>query len=115
MRKYKRFQSTRPIRGATTLSAILTTSLFISIHAPHTGRDTAANRLDSSESEFQSTRPIRGATTENADCTTNKQFQSTRPIRGATNRFSDDMFCNDISIHAPHTGRDSFFCTYTLI
>ena len=39
-----------------------TNTFFISIHAPHTGRDA----------------------TENADCTTNKQFQSTRPIRGAT-------------------------------
>ena len=57
----------------------------ISIHAPHTGRDSLALIF----------------------CLISLTFQSTRPIRGATNGLSNNMLCNDISIHAPHTGRDS--------
>ena len=33
-------------------------------------------------------------------------FQSTRPIRGATQEFGNESRKEDISIHAPHTGRD---------
>ena len=79
------FQSTRPIRGATTPSdwtastgryfnprapygARLGGQLIhagngvISIHAPHTGRDSTGTDKTSSANQFQSTRPIRGAT-----------------------------------------------------
>ena len=102
----------------------------ISIHAPHTGRDRWTDRPQPVPCGFQSTRPIRGATLFRLSrflrC---RIFQSTRPIRGATrgsssiqirqryfnprapygarhNRLSDNMLCNNISIHAPHTGRD---------
>ena len=34
------------------------------------------------------------------------QFQSTRPIRGATPNIYDNSPKFEISIHAPHTGRD---------
>ena len=34
-------------------------------------------------------------------------FQSTRPMRGATFIFYDGRRTKDISIHAPHAGRDS--------
>ena len=33
-------------------------------------------------------------------------FQSTRPIRGATTVRVDESYKAQISIHAPHTGRD---------
>ena len=57
------FQSTRPIRGATTKALGL-------LHK---------------QIKFQSTRPIRGATPSTKAITYNlMQFQSTRPIRGAT-------------------------------
>ena len=79
--------------------------------------------------QFQSTRPIRGATRPN--CTQSRSladfnprapygarpqvrelwrghhgFQSTRPIRGATGQGRHLTVGQDISIHAPHTGRD---------
>ena len=60
---------------------------YISIHAPHTGRD----RLIL---EFFGIVSI---------------FQSTRPIRGATCPFFCILCFAGISIHAPHTGRDNPF------
>ena len=81
------FQSTRPIRGATPYRWSHTERLKISIHAPHTGRDTIRNR-------GYPLKPL---------------FQSTRPIRGATCNFlyiEKSLYI--ISIHAPHTGRDAF-------
>ena len=37
-------------------------------------------------------------------------FQSTRPIRGATKALVGHQVAADISINAPHTGRDSQIC-----
>ena len=56
------FQSTRPIRGATTWTASGNPTAPISIHAPHTGRDGREGEHYGYHREFQSTRPIRGAT-----------------------------------------------------
>ena len=102
----------------------------ISIHAPHTGRDLFSARRKRRSSRFQSTRPIRGATAcrlavgfqrryfnprapygarraRRRVAVQPLQFQSTRPIRGATGgRLASDPR-DHISIHAPHTGRDS--------
>ena len=55
------FQSTRPVRGAT---------------SPQVDRD--------KELLFQSTRPVRGATSEERADVEIMLFQSTRPVRGAT-------------------------------
>ena len=80
------FQSTRPIRGAT---------------SAHSWQRYSAHL-------FQSTRPIRGATYCAEEYHhTESQFQSTRPIRGATNQFLHAGLEIAISIHAPHTGRDA--------
>ena len=80
--------------------------------------------------KFQSTRPIRGATIKEISChDCFREFQSTRPMRGATrgpgfaggvpSDFNPRAPCGarlkinimlavaqDISIHAPHAGRD---------
>ena len=79
------FQSTRPMRGAT--------AMYVDIHAPRR--------------KFQSTRPMRGATPLPPQPKTAKmRFQSTRPMRGATTCKVLQAFAWDISIHAPHAGRD---------
>ena len=124
------FQSTRPIRGATKTDNDIRPGISISIHAPHTGRDTSRARHTAhndkdfnprapygarpqhgekqrQHQEFQSTRPIRGATTINDILEGIVTFQSTRPIRGATALRRRWNRRYDISIHAPHTGRDS--------
>ena len=79
------FQSTRPIRGATTFTLSIQLTGNISIHAPHTGRDCRTVSILCCLTLFQSTRPIRGAT-------------------GASQQRGGEV---DISIHAPHTGRDT--------
>ena len=79
-----RFQSTLPLRGATTPTSLRTTRKI-----------------------FQSTLPLRGATRAEAVHAFNCAFQSTLPLRGAT--FPDSRFCVCIiiSIHAPLAGSDT--------
>ena len=124
------FQSTRPIRGATLLLVDAAVGADISIHAPHTGRDEYQAFVDKFKPKFQSTRPIRGATVASLTGFGADQFQSTRPIRGATQHPRTAFFLPSyfnprapygarrrhlvvnaqgriISIHAPHTGRDT--------
>ena len=102
----------------------------ISIHAPHAGRDATPIPLSMSAYTFQSTRPMRGATSSSyrrrghgsdfnprAPCGARlarppgggggEIFQSTRPMRGATGGIPPALCRDDISIHAPHAGRDS--------
>ncbi len=78
------FQSTRPVRGATS-----------------TERDAMLG------SSFQSTRPVRGATMRLRTPLMSSLFQSTRPVRGATLRRVPAGAGRGVSIHAPRAGRDS--------
>ena len=57
-----RFQSTRPVRGATDAVLPVIRSRDISIHAPRAGRDEWLQGKTEDKSIFQSTRPVRGAT-----------------------------------------------------
>ncbi len=78
-----RFQSTRPVWGATFIAA-----------AP----------VD--EAGFQSTRPVWGATMVLGVIDELKAFQSTRPVWGATCGIVLREPEEQISIHAPRVGRD---------
>ena len=124
------FQSTRPLRGATSLSVMLSRvmSLFQSTR-PLRGA-TVAEHLHHHSPPFQSTRPLRGATLGlRRRQETSALFQSTRPLRGATDAGRDDgirpqhfnprapcgarrlrnvvfVDAEGISIHAPLAGRD---------
>ena len=57
-----KFQSTHPLRGATSLYSLLDCSIDISIHAPLAGCDYDAFETRVKKGEFQSTHPLRGAT-----------------------------------------------------
>ena len=57
-----KFQSTRPMRGATQRCRSQRKTLRISIHAPHAGRDNCSRFCIVLIPIFQSTRPMRGAT-----------------------------------------------------
>ena len=75
-----RFQSTRPIRGATRRDGAAGARPNISIHAPHTGRDDIITDEETLELLFQSTRPIRGATPSRpARCTRTTYFNPRAP------------------------------------
>ena len=59
----RKFQSTRPLRGATIVLDVLAKQGMISIHAPLAGRDPYYQHgVQFSKERFQSTRPLRGAT-----------------------------------------------------
>ena len=81
-----RFQSTRPVWGATFSSPRARANTKISIHAPRVGRDFVGLPSSRLSSTFQSTRPVWGAT--------------------RANHPASKHYC--ISIHAPRVGRDSY-------
>ena len=100
------FQSTRPVRGATSAAGLGQIRDNISIHAPRAGRDPLGRgtwystghfnprapcgarllvtQFTHMADEFQSTRPVRGATVDKQRARKAWAFQSTRPVRGAT-------------------------------
>ena len=101
------FQSTRPIRGATPgKDQLLTGHRNFNPRAPYGARRSCSSEQAAKDSLFQSTRPIRGATREADALLEFVEFQSTRPIRGATLWHDLEAERHEISIHAPHTGRD---------
>ena len=80
----QKFQSTHPMRGATT---------------------SLKNRR--CNLQFQSTHPMRGATACRTNLPTPGRFQSTHPMRGATLDCRYGHVLRQISIHAPHAGCDA--------
>ena len=79
----------------------------ISIHAPHAGRDQERSCRTCRSRNFNPRAPC-GARHEGAKkMLTENIFQSTRPMRGATLFPSSCRKRGNISIHAPHAGRDS--------
>ena len=100
------FQSTRPIRGATTMRRTTPWPVWISIHAPHTGRD-LRHLVKVGPLGISIHAPHTGRDTlVLGDEFSVQIFQSTRPIRGATTDLIKYIKYERISIHAPHTGRD---------
>ena len=78
----------------------------ISIHAPHAGRDSRGMDLKSRLEYFNPRAPC-GARRINVKIVDELiLFQSTRPMRGATDAALRRRYLHDISIHAPHAGRD---------
>ena len=125
-----RFQSTRPVWGATAYMRKYRAANYISIHAPRVGRDKRQPRKAHQPREFQSTRPVWGATATRSSaasltayfnprapcgarpCDTPLSlhfalFQSTRPVWGATQADRAARRGSRISIHAPRVGRDT--------
>ena len=78
------FQSTLPLRGATRSSRTLYRRIPISIHAPLTGSDRVLFSDCRDHIQFQSTLPLRGATRKDDRLPFGPKFQSTLPLRGAT-------------------------------
>ena len=129
-RSSARFQSTPPVRGATTSAATPTAAGAISIHAPRAGGDQSQFLYSGLPEIFQSTPPVRGATISQQVCNVSRinfnprppcggrpeempslqdiqKFQSTPPVRGATQHKEAVRPYTDISIHAPRAGGDN--------
>ena len=78
------FQSTHPLRGATSPFPLGRFFAHISIHAPLAGCDAVACAIHREAGSFQSTHPLRGATAFHRRVSLAERFQSTHPLRGAT-------------------------------
>ena len=101
----------------------------ISIHAPHAGRDDIYKKPANTKDDFNPRAPCGARQQRSNDGSSRSLFQSTRPMRGATNahiridkplvNFNPRAPCGarqaarapkgesiEISIHAPHAGRD---------
>ena len=124
------FQSTRPMRGATLLLLLVGALLLcISIHAPHAGRDWGLPNCTCYAWDFNPRAPCGARPHSFRALLAPALFQSTRPMRGATRKLTagpgplidfnprapcgarrgaDESRCvlMEISIHAPHAGRD---------
>ena len=100
------FQSTRPVRGATTEEQAKLTAELISIHAPRAGRDRSSPRTCSRARHFNPRAPCGARRPRNVHFRLDNVFQSTRPVRGATTGDDLSAVVVVISIHAPRAGRD---------
>ena len=100
------FQSTRPMRGATTGWLSIEQYEEVSIHAPHAGRDSDLRAKTSGDSGFNPRAPCGARQRFISSGRSNQMFQSTRPMRGATTSAAASPKLGDVSIHAPHAGRD---------
>ena len=108
------FQSTLPIRRATTSVSESLLVILISIHAPHTESDQKWLHKYKQFFKFQSTLPIRRATKSFGSVRLIRIFQSTLPIRRATFNCVFRVSIQKISIHAPHTESDALIFGSTL-
>ncbi len=127
--RQRKFQLTRPARGATYFPYVKPMVPLISTHTPREGRDRSTKIYSSGRMHFNShaprgarpdigadrykklifqlTRPARGATI--VKCFTLKcltKFQLTRPARGATKCVPAHATKISISTHTPREGRD---------
>ena len=102
------FQSTRPMRGATTNMLRKNNGIEFQSTRPMRGATCYYKQTHYAIRTFQSTRPMRGATFALYNVAPVVfVFQSTRPMRGATGDLRIPRQCRRVSIHAPHAGRDA--------
>ena len=104
----ERFQSTRPVQGATRRSCITTSAQrYFNPRAPCRARrwwnlPVSASKL------FQSTRPVQGATKlKGKPRSSNPYFNPRAPCRARQIDMCAWGYAQSISIHAPRAGRDS--------
>ena len=128
-----KFQSTRPVWGATVLTLGRTDDFVISIHAPRVGRDVLHRPELAGPSDFNPRAPCGARQEKTYTFNQKKVFQSTRPVWGATGSITElngvmvdfnprapcgarrdcvrsTLDRTRISIHAPRVGRDAAPC-----
>ena len=101
-----RFQSTRPVRGATSRAFSRSSRVNFNPRAPCGARRRVAEEILSAES-FQSTRPVRGATRDAFNGRQKCPISIHAPRAGRDCRAAGKRRNHAISIHAPRAGRDS--------
>ena len=100
------FQPTRPLRGATRRIDLCFDVIIFQPTRPLRGATDAQAAAGEGQTKFQPTRPLRGATILEEFDLVGTRFQPTRPLRGATNQNQQGTQYTQISTHAPLAGRD---------
>ena len=101
-----RFQSTRPMRGATSRGMDLKSRLeYFNPRAP-CGARLSTLTVQLPLLPFQSTRPMRGATSVSSNFPASSIISIHAPHAGRDWFKYLDVTAREISIHAPHAGRD---------
>ena len=103
------FQSTRPMRGATRPPRLLTCRPSNFNPRAPCGARPAPPRRGRRPGNFNPRAPCGARLAKKANGLDPIVFQSTRPMRGATQHCGALHVRRNISIHAPHAGRDGFF------
>ena len=101
-----RFQSTRPVWGATPIWENINRAKEISIHAPRVGRDHKLKGMGVDIEDFNPRAPCGARHRKGGTTPSHRGFQSTRPVWGATPGAVIVRVASNISIHAPRVGRD---------
>ncbi len=102
-----RFQSTRPVRGATTTgTGTGSKSGCFNPRAPCGARRAKGHIPLSWPAGFNPRAPCGARLATLSLCGLSLMFQSTRPVRGATDEGITDLCGAVVSIHAPRAGRD---------
>ena len=104
------FQSTHPLRGATTDFTGDYDNSGISIHAPLAGCDHSSGSLRRRVRHFNPRTPCGVRPSARCPYSGEVVFQSTHPLRGATDKFGHTGKTAEISIHAPLAGCDAAYC-----
>ena len=103
----REFQSTLPVRGATTRSRCCPGGACISIHAPRAGSDFPRPLSRGWPPYFNPRSPCGERRAVRFAARLTDSFQSTLPVRGATRRPKRTYQRDEtISIHAPRAGSD---------
>ena len=111
MYRLNRISIHAPRTGSDAKIRLSGTSTHISIHAPRTGSDAERETAVATDVDFNPRSPHgERPPLINSDLF-NSTFQSTLPARGATIVLQMLLKLGTISIHAPRTGSDSWWCT----
>ena len=102
----KKFQPTRPLRGATGMVLTGCRRSKISTHAPLAGRDTYSQAGALCYHNFNPRAPCGARPQPVFPAMPKYPFQPTRPLRGATATLAMILAEVGISTHAPLAGRD---------
>ena len=100
------FQSTHPLRGATSDRTLNLSKAAISIHAPLAGCDAGRCTPKSQKTHFNPRTPCGVRLRQRLPGRSAARFQSTHPLRGATPADLVERGLAVISIHAPLAGCD---------
>ena len=102
------FQSTRPLRGATSFSAQELQDVgTVSIHAPLAGRDDRAGRRRNRPNGFNPRAPCGARRDQHGLCRQQRRFNPRAPCGARPTGEVMEGTANAVSIHAPLAGRDA--------